>query len=176
MEKYADLCTGSSQPVLAVGWSVLFHEIASLGDFSAEGLSMRTTFKVLMIGVMCAAFAITGATAAQAKVPPTILNGRVYVGEVEKEGQTVGDKDEFIFQDGTFRSIACDRYGFGSADFSISQYGFGTIGFRSKTSSTTDGEIDWHGTIRGEALEGTATWTKPGQVPQKLRFRGTLKK
>jgi hypothetical protein len=34
-----------------------------------------------------------------------------------KQGSEKGDKDQFVFQSGTFRSAACDPYGFGSGAY-----------------------------------------------------------
>jgi len=39
------------------------------------------------------------------------------------------------------------------------------IMFRARTDSPTEGVIEWNGSVRGEALEGTYVWTKKGQKP-----------
>jgi hypothetical protein len=35
--------------------------------------------------------------------------------------------------------------------------------FEATTTSAKEGKIVWKGTVRGETLEGTLVWSKPGQ-------------
>jgi len=50
------------------------------------------------------------------------------------------------------------------------------IMFRARTDSPTEGVIEWNGSVRGEALEGTYVWTKKGQKPITYWMKGTLEK
>ncbi len=103
------------------------------------------------------------------------LDGKAFVGELGKEGKMTGDKDDFVFKNGKFRSTACDQYGFGDGVYSTTAKG-DMISFESKTESPTDGKMEWKGTVKGEAIEGTAKWSPPGKSAEQYWFKGTLKK
>ncbi len=103
-----------------------------------------------------------------------ILDQKTFVGEMGEVGKDKGDKDEFIFQNGQFRSAACDPYGFGSGDYTVKEVG-NTITFEAETESPSDGIMKWKGTIRGNTLEGKANWIRQGKNPVEHWFRGTLK-
>jgi len=104
------------------------------------------------------------------------LDGLVFVGEIGEQGKAKGDQDEFVFQDGTFRSAACDPYGFTAAPYATQAEG-DAVSFESETVSPTDGRMVWRGTINGGSIEGTATWHKPqaGSPPEAYWFRGIRK-
>ena len=133
---------------------------------------------VFGVGLLMAAAAVpvrAAEDAAQAAATAGALDGKAFVGEVGDRGKRKGDKDEFRFQDGKFRSIACDKYGFGDAVYTTAAEGDAWT-FTAQTASPTDGTIAWEGTIRGDAVEGTALWRKAeGKTPQEMWFRGSLK-
>ncbi len=109
---------------------------------------------------------------------------KAFQGEIGKQGQAEGDKDEFIFKGDKFRSTACDSYGFGEGRLMIFRAGGDetaegrTEDFETVTHSPTDGKMTWKGTyyVRPGRIEGTALWEKPGQPPVKHWFKGELKK
>ena len=110
----------------------------------------------------------------QTKSTPVTLNNKIFIGEMGKVGATKGDKDEFIFKAGQFRSSACDSYGFSSAPYKITVNG-NIISFEAQTKSPTDGTMKWKGTVKGNAIEGTATWIKDGKKPIEHWFKGASK-
>lgn len=101
------------------------------------------------------------------------LDGKTFVGEIGKEGQEKGDKDTFIFKDGKFRSTACDAYGFSEAEYAAITEA-DKVEFDSTTVSPTDGTMQWHGTVKGDKLEGTVAWSKEGQEPIRHWFKATV--
>jgi hypothetical protein len=122
----------------------------------------------LVLASAGALWAIEGTTPAAGA-----LDGQTFVGEMGKQGSANGDKDEFVFQNGTFRSIACDPYGFGDGAYNAATEG-DAIQFQAETTSPTDGRMVWEGTIRGQSLEGAATWYRDGKDPEAFWLRGTL--
>ena len=102
------------------------------------------------------------------------LDGMAFVGEVGKEGKASGDPDELIFGQGTFRSTACDQYGFGDGPYTAAVDG-DTITFNAETVSAKEGRMEWSGTVTGVTLEGTAMWRKEGKAPETYWVHATLK-
>ena len=47
-----------------------------------------------------------------------LLDGRRFDGIVLECGKTAGDADTLCFENGRFRSSACDRYGYGDGAYS----------------------------------------------------------
>ena len=82
--------------------------------------------------------------------------------------------DDLVFKDGKFRSTACDAYGFGDADYSVTPASDATT-FQAETHNPKNESMKWSGTIKGNALEGTAIMTTPGQAPVEYWVKATLK-
>ena len=133
---------------------------------------------VLGLGLLVAAAAVPARAAedtAQAAATAGVLDGKTFIGEVGDQGKAKGDKDEFLFQAGKFRSTACDKYGFSDAAYTTRREG-GALTFSAETISSKEGKMVWNGTIRGNTVEGTALWQKAeGKTPQAMWFKGSLK-
>jgi hypothetical protein len=43
--------------------------------------------------------------------------------------------------------------------------------FDADTASAKEGKMHWHGTVRGDRVEGTYVWTKAGQAPVEGWFK-----
>lgn len=91
-----------------------------------------------------------------------LLDGRTYIGHLGERGKTPGEEDTLRFEGGRFHSASCDGYGFGPAPYSSAKVG-DSILFTAETTSDKEGRMVWTGTVTTHKLEGTATWTKPGQ-------------
>ncbi|HSI03922.1 MAG: hypothetical protein ACAI38_04485 [Myxococcota bacterium] len=103
------------------------------------------------------------------------LDGKVFaVALAEKANAAKSDNDTLTFQGGTFRSSGCDQYGFGAASYTTSKAG-DVITFESTATSPKEGTMIWKGTVKGNAVEGTALWQKKGQADIAYVFKGTLK-
>jgi hypothetical protein len=90
------------------------------------------------------------------------LDGRNFLGVVLECGKTEGDADTIVFEDGRFRSIACDRYGYGDGPYTTIAAG-DAVTFEAQTESPKYGKLLWHGVVRGRRLDGTLTMVRDGQ-------------
>ncbi len=123
---------------------------------------MRRIAMFVLIGLMVA--------------PPassTPLDGKTFVGEFARKGEAKGDPDTFSFSGGRFHSTGCDPYGFTPSPYRIGKIG-DTWTFASEGASPKEGRMAWKGTIEGDAISGTAVWTKPGQAPIDYTFTGAV--
>lgn len=120
-----------------------------------------------------AALALAPARRANGAAGP--LDGKTFVAQSGEEGKAADSKDTLVFRDGKMRSTACDTYGFGDGAYTAIERK-GSTGFHARTESAKEGVIVWNGAVRGEALEGTYVWTKPGQKEIHYWIKGTLKK
>jgi hypothetical protein len=102
-----------------------------------------------------------------------VLDGKSFACEMsDGAGETT---DEVIeFHGGRFHSQGCDEHGFASGSYAATATQ-GTTVFSSVTTSATEGRIDWRGMVRGDAVEGSAIWSKPGQSPINYTFKGNAR-
>jgi hypothetical protein len=141
--------------------------------------ALLTVLALAGLGAATAAHAANAATAANAAAAgsgsPGLLDGKSFAGELGEKGKAKGDKDEFVFKAGTFRSAACDAYGFGDASYRATREG-ASIAFTAETHSPKEGTMSWSGRVTGDHIEGTVTWAKEGKAPAEYWFRAQLKK
>jgi hypothetical protein len=110
-----------------------------------------------------------------------VIDGKDFLSEFGQKGKNAEGKDELIFKDCRFRSTACDPYGFGDGDYTALVNGDDTT-FEAETFSVNEGKIKWSGKIKGNVLDGTFTWHKPGKwyrvskAPVEYWIRGQLKR
>ena len=108
-----------------------------------------------------------------------ILDGMVFIGHVGPKGGAADDVDEIYFQNGQFHSTSCNKYGFGSAPYVVSEDDNGII-FKAVTHSTKHGQIVWEGRVIGEEMEATSIWTKKRwywfDAHEEFWLKGSLKK
>jgi hypothetical protein len=95
-----------------------------------------------------------GLSAAPAVAANEILDGLTFRGDIGPKGEAADGKDDIIFTNGTLRSTACDKYGFGPGAYTAVRNG-DVVTFTATTKSKTSGTIHWQGTIRDGVLEGT---------------------
>jgi hypothetical protein len=98
---------------------------------------------------------------ARARMPA--LDGRNFEGVVLERGKTSGDADTLIFNDGRFRSTACDQYGYSDGAYTASVSG-DTIAFEAETESPKYGKLLWKGVVRAHKLDGTMTMIRDGKA------------
>lgn len=102
------------------------------------------------------------------------LDGKTFTGTMGETGKA-GDKEELVFKDGQFTSVACQEYGFGAAPYTAMVSG-DTTTFEADTVSEKEGKMHWTGTLKGTELTGTAVWTKDGQAPIEYWYKTTVTK
>src|SRR5262245_26984720 len=69
-----------------------------------------------------------------------VLDGRRFDGVVLECGKTAGDADSLIFDNGRFRSTACDRYEYGDGAYTVKSIGDG-LAFSAETESPKYGTL-----------------------------------
>lgn len=108
-----------------------------------------------------------------AKVSKGPLDGKSFVGEIGKKGETKADKDEFSFKDGTFLSTACVEYGFKESPYQTKAVG-DKVTFTATPVNAKRELMNWKGTVAADTIEGTATYeSKSGK--EEYWFKGKLK-
>lgn len=103
------------------------------------------------------------------------LDGKTFEGVFIAKGKTRGDADTLSFQNGRFRSSACDRYGYSDATYRTSSDGNATR-FEAETSSAKYGTLRWAGYVRGDRLDATVTELRDGKSPAEHWVAAGLKK
>ena len=88
-----------------------------------------------------------------------ILDGKTYFGQNGSKGKDANQNDEFIFENGMFRSTSCDKYKFAKGPYETNVVD-GIISFKAITVSPTHGQIAWEGKVDGDSIDGTFVWTK----------------
>ena len=115
-------------------------------------------------------FVLSGTLPAAAQ--GSTLDGKTFVGKLGEKGKK-GDKDEFIFKAGTFESMACEKFGFGSAPYTTTASGNITT-FQAETSNDKGGKMKWAGTVTGNKISGTTTPYQEGKAPVLYWFKGKM--
>jgi hypothetical protein len=107
----------------------------------------------------------------------TSLDGKTFLGESGEKGKpAMAEKDTLRFENGRFRSVACDAYGFGDAAYTATAGADGSVRWTAETTSPKEGKIEWKGTVQGDRIEATYVWTKAGQKPIEYWMKGTARK
>jgi len=110
-----------------------------------------------------------------------VLDGKTFMVKQGEKGEEAKGSDTLIFKDGKFRSMGCDKYGFGEAPYKATVEG-DTIKFVSDTTSESKGKIHWEGTVQGDKIDATYVWIdkshwyKPNPKPLEKWSTGELSK
>ena len=110
--------------------------------------------------------------------PSHLLDGKEFIGPTGEKGKKVHHEDVLRFNDGKFTSSECFQYGFKGGTYTTTIEGE-TIHFQAVTISPTHGKMEWKGTLKGDTLDVTYSWTKERWFWTTYReywFKGTLKK
>jgi hypothetical protein len=124
---------------------------------------------------MCAGLALVLVLATAGTLPAAegALDGKTFSVSVWEPGNDEPSDDTLVFTDGTFRSQACDEYGFEATPYETGEGDEG-ITFTADAMSAEEGTNHWQGVVDADRVEGTFTWTKPGQDAIEYRFEGEL--
>ena len=104
-----------------------------------------------------------------------LLDGKSFEGLFVQKGKSEGDRDTLVFDNGRFRSTACQRYGYGDAPYKAAAEG-AAIRFEAETHSPQYGKLQWKGVVRGDKLESTVLSIRSGQAPIENYVNATLSK
>ncbi len=100
------------------------------------------------------------------------LDGKTFKGKIWAEGDPA-DPDTFIFNSGTFRSTACDEYGYESAPYTVTSKD-GVKTFTSTTKNSGGATMLWQGTLKGNEIEGSAVMTDKAGEKTPMKFAGKV--
>lgn len=106
------------------------------------------------------------------------LDGMTFIGALGPEGQPKDVEDRFVFANGTFVSKECEL----RCEYPARPYFMRKVGDKVEFLSETkcpykDATILWRGTVKGDAIEGVATWTIKRwywSIERKYEFSGKL--
>ena len=93
----------------------------------------------------------------------SMLDGRSFAGIVLECGKTEGDADTLIFQNGRFRSTACDKYEYGDGAYAATAAD-GAVRFKAQTESPKYGKLLCEGVVRGKRLDASFTMVRDGKM------------
>lgn len=99
------------------------------------------------------------------------LDDKTYQVKMVMAGQAE-DSDTLEFAGGRFHSTACDPYGFGSGQYTTTKVD-GGFDFHATCTNGSGGTNAWHGTVRGDSIEGGFVCTQPGSKTMEGNFRGS---
>lgn len=135
------------------------------------------------VAAICLAPLIVGAAESQSDLrshtaASHLLDGKKFSGPTGEKGKKVHHEDILNFSDGKFTSSECFQYGFKGGPYTTTTEG-NTIHFQAETISSTHGKMVWQGTLKGDTLDVTYSWTKERWFWTTFReywFRGILQK
>lgn len=99
------------------------------------------------------------------------LDGKRFEVRLIEQGATKGESDTLEFDSGRFHSTACDAYGFSASPYTTQMID-GVLTFRASCTNSAGDRNDWHGTLRGERIEGAFTWTPVKGEPVERSYAG----
>lgn len=104
-----------------------------------------------------------------------ILDGKKFIGPTGEKGKEVHHEDVLSFADGEFTSSKCFEFGFKGGPY-VATVEADLIHFYAETTSPTHGKMVWKGTLKGDTLDVSYTWTKKRWLWTTFReywFQGT---
>jgi hypothetical protein len=85
------------------------------------------------------------------------LDGLSFQGQTGEQGKGDHHEDVITFDDGQFRSLDCENWGFGPAPYNVTKKG-DSYQFRATLLSADRGKLEWNGTVTGDTAEATFRW------------------
>jgi hypothetical protein len=140
-------------------------------------MKTRNLVATLLVSLPLAA---CGASATTATPPVTAmqgaapLDGAAYDVTLEFPGEAP-QKDTLSFTSGSFESSACTSLGFPRWTAYQARNDGGSVAFDVRTLHPEGTTVEWHGTVRGDGIEGTANRTMKGKTAAGT-FRGISRK
>ena len=130
------------------------------------GLRAQIQLAVLYLGLVFHTIAFTSHASAQdiASRPgddlvDRSLDGMRFVGPFGTEAETGPEEDVFIFEDGTFVSASCRKFGFEPAPYWMRQDVSG-LHFLAELKSGEHGTMRYEGVFDGKVMKAVAFWRK----------------
>lgn len=106
----------------------------------------------LLVSVNMSAFAVDDLTREN-----KLLDGLQFQGLTGEQGKEDHHEDTITFQDGQFRSLDCEDWGFGPAPYSVKKIG-NSYHFTTTLLSVDRGKLEWKGAITGDSAQADFRW------------------
>jgi hypothetical protein len=135
-------------------------------------------FLAAVLNPIAVVAAETGKSAQDNIAVSHILDGKKFIGPTGEKGKKVHHQDILTFSDGKFTSSECFQYGFKGGPYTATVED-DSIHFHAVTTSPTHGKMVWDGTLKGDTLDVTYSWTKERWFWTTFReywFKGSLVK
>jgi hypothetical protein len=137
----------------------------------------------VVVAAICAGPVVVGAEESQSDLATNtavshLLDGKKFIGPTGEKGKKIHHEDVLKFSDGKFTSSECFQYGFKGGPYNATIEG-DTIHFHAETVSPTHGKMVWQGTLKGDTLDVSYSWTKERWFWTTFKeywFTGTLQK
>ena len=165
--------------------AVANFKLGKKGETMKPNLSLlRTTglyfalFLAAFLDPLAAAAEESGKNAQDNIAVSHLLDGKKFIGPTGEKGKKVHHEDVLTFSDGQFTSSECFQYGFKGGPYTATVEA-DSIHFHAETASPTHGKMVWKGTLQGDTLAVTYTWTKERWFWTTFReywFKGSLVK
>ncbi len=144
----------SSRFIAAQFISISFHALSRLTPL------LLFIFLLNTIGYLKAADIVPTAKQSSGTPQISILEGKSFAGELGLSGKPASATDLLIFNNGMFVSKGCER----RCGYTAAEYRMRAVGDHFEVISETpclesDATILWRGTVKGDEIEGTFTWT-----------------
>lgn len=107
----------------------------------------------LVLSVACASVLAAGIPGAENRA----LDGMRFTGQTGEQGKGDHHQDTIIFENGVFRSLDCEEWGFGPAPYTVARDG-DSYRFSAVLPSPNRGTLEWKGTIRGDTATAKFRW------------------
>ncbi len=108
------------------------------------------------------------------------LDGMTFTAALGPDGKLKDVEDRFVFANGTFVSKECElRCEYPARPYFVRMSGDGTEFLSETKCPYKDATIVWRGTVKGDAIEGVATWTIKRwywSIEKKYSFSGKLER
>lgn len=86
-----------------------------------------------------------------------LLDGFAFTGQTGEQGKGDHHSDTITFENGQFRSLDCENWGFGPAPYTATRSG-DTYTFKAILRSADRGTLEWNGTIVGDTATAKFRW------------------
>jgi hypothetical protein len=136
---------------------------------------MRILVKPILV---CVCLAVANGVLAGSERPASkrdALDGARFKGVTGEQGKGEDHEDTISFDDGLFRSLDCEGWGFGAAPYRVEKVG-DSYHFSATLPSADRGTLEWQGVIAGDAARATFRWRHERwywDIDRKYWFRGT---
>lgn len=104
-----------------------------------------------------------------------LLDGLRFQGQTGEQGKGDHHEDVITFDNGRFRSLDCENWGFGPAPYTATKEG-DAYHFSATLRSDDRGTLGWRGTIRGDSAEARFRWLHERwywTIDRQYWFKGT---